>query len=75
MSMFLWISVFNYSCFYGYPFGHPLDFYGYPCIDLLWILDPGFVGKPEKGPAEIIHFRRKGRFNKTSNKKASNRIK
>jgi len=28
----LWISVFNYPCFYGYP-----------CIDLLWILDPGNV--------------------------------
>jgi len=20
-----------------------MDFYGYPCIDLLWILDPGIV--------------------------------
>jgi len=23
-----------------------LDFYGYPCIDLLWILDPGDTGIP-----------------------------
>jgi len=22
-----------------------IDFYGYPCIDLLWILDPGMVSK------------------------------
>ena len=22
-----------------------MDFYGYPCIDLLWILDPGFDGR------------------------------
>ena len=26
----LWISAFNYPCFYGYP-----------CMDLLWILDTG----------------------------------
>jgi len=25
--MFLWISVLNYPCFYGYP-------YGYPCISI-----------------------------------------
>ena len=30
LSMLLWISIWIY-----------LDFYGYPCIDLLWILDPG----------------------------------
>jgi len=30
LSMFLWISIWI-----------SLDFYGYPCIDLLWILDPG----------------------------------
>jgi len=35
----LWILVFNYPCFYGYSFGYTLDFYGYPCIDLLWILE------------------------------------
>jgi len=29
-SMLLWISIWI-----------SLDFYGYPCIDLLWILDPG----------------------------------
>jgi len=32
LSMLLWISIWIY-----------LDFYGYPCIDLLWILDPGLV--------------------------------
>ena len=26
MPLFLWISVFNYSCFFGYPFGYPLIF-------------------------------------------------
>jgi len=30
LSMLLWISIWI-----------SLDFYGYPCIDLLWILDPG----------------------------------
>jgi len=30
LSMVLWISIWI-----------SLDFYGYPCIDLLWILDPG----------------------------------
>ena len=32
LSMLLWIS---------------LDFYGYPCIDLLWILDPGMGTQSE----------------------------
>jgi len=35
--MLLWISI-----------GISLDFYGYPCIDLLWILDPGVAGKHQK---------------------------
>jgi len=30
LSMVLWISIWIF-----------LDFYRYPCIDLLWILDPG----------------------------------
>jgi len=30
LSMLLWISIWI-----------SLDFYGYPCIDSLWILDPG----------------------------------
>jgi len=30
LSMLLWISIWI-----------SLDFYGYPCIDLVWILDPG----------------------------------
>ena len=30
LSMLLWISIWI-----------SLDFYGYPCIDLLWILDLG----------------------------------
>ena len=30
--MLLWISIWI-----------SLDFYGYPCIDLLWILDPGMT--------------------------------
>ena len=30
LSIILWISIWI-----------SLDFYGYPCIDLLWILDPG----------------------------------
>jgi len=30
LSMLLWISIWI-----------SLDLYGYPCIDLLWILDPG----------------------------------
>ena len=30
LSMLLWISIWI-----------SLDFYGCPCIDLLWILDPG----------------------------------
>jgi len=29
-AVLLWISIWI-----------SLDFYGYPCIDLLWILDPG----------------------------------
>jgi len=33
-SILLWITVFNYPWFYGYP-------YEYPCMDLQWILDPG----------------------------------
>jgi len=30
LCMILWISIWI-----------SLDFYGYPCIDLLWVLDPG----------------------------------
>ena len=32
--LFLWISVFNYPCFYGYPFGYPwisTDIHGSTC--------------------------------------------
>jgi len=32
LSMFVWISIWT-----------SLNFYGYPCTDLLWILDPGTV--------------------------------
>jgi len=32
LSMLLWISIWI-----------SLDFYGYPCTDLLWILDPALV--------------------------------
>ena len=31
LSMLLWISILI-----------SFDFYGYPCIELLWILDPGY---------------------------------
>jgi len=31
LPMILWISIWI-----------SVDFYGYPCIDLLWILDPGY---------------------------------
>ena len=31
-SMLLWIPIWIF-----------LDFYGYPCIDLVWILDPGLI--------------------------------
>ena len=47
------ISINEYPCFKGYQSSiiHDLwisirislDFYGYPCIDLLWILDPGIL--------------------------------
>jgi len=43
LSMPLWISIWI-----------SLDFYGYPCIDLLWILDPGrFGGKDHNDAAEF----------------------
>jgi len=32
--MFLWKSVFNYPCFYGYPFGYPwisMDIHALTC--------------------------------------------
>jgi len=32
--MFLWISVFNYPCLYGYPFGYPwisMDIHALTC--------------------------------------------
>jgi len=35
-SMLLWISIWI-----------SLDFYGHPCIDLLWILDAGILEKLE----------------------------
>ena len=44
ISMFLWIclqlSMLLWICLWI-----SLDFYGYPCIDLLWILDPGTATK------------------------------
>ena len=41
ISICLWISVFNYQCFYM-DIWVSLDFYGYPCIDLLLNLDRKF---------------------------------
>jgi len=32
LSMLLWISIWK-----------SVDFYGYPCIEMLWILDPGLT--------------------------------
>jgi len=41
LSIVLWISIWI-----------SLDFYGYPCIDLLWILDPGVL--PSLLPAHLL---------------------
>ena len=30
-----------------------MDFYGYPCIDLLWILDPGFERMVRVGLGQV----------------------
>jgi len=38
--MLLWLSIWI-----------ALDFYGYPCIDLLWILDPGLFTNYQNLPA------------------------
>jgi len=43
-SMLLWISIWIF-----------LDFYGYPCIDLLWILYPG-EGTPRSSYSKIVHI-------------------
>jgi len=53
--MILWVSI----CI-------SLDFYGYPCIDLLWILDPGNRESPtdrEPYPGHRLHLvKKKARF-------------
>jgi len=39
----LWISVFNYPCFYGYPFEYPWIYININALTC-WILDPGIHG-------------------------------
>ena len=74
----LWISVFKYPCFYYYPVWISIDFYGYPCMDLLWILDPNLsvAWRSRRGTEEIVplSFLHNFRLQTSAEKKASSRM-